>query len=375
MLIDREGERQTIVSPLLTSQTDKPTEKSEAGATPVTSAAASAKEALGGIQEAILPPAQSEVERIKEAERKEARLSHAISGLVVLVAITGLFVVIGVGTTMLFKTEEVPQEQIADADTLIARALKDYATVRYSFNPAAGKLLLVGHVLTGVDRSKILDNLQDLKFISQIDYSNIIIDEDVWRETNQVLAKNPAWQSVTVSSPTPGKFVLNGFLKTRKQADDLYDYMSHNFAYPNLLERHVVVEEELKAKIAQQLDDAGFRSVQTAIDGGAITLTGTIANGTLPAFTGLVNGLKNIPGIKTVQSFVAEVAPEQTLVNLSDQYHVAGYSVVGKDIYVVIDNRILRKGDILDGRRITDIQRNAVFLEKDGVKYRIDFNR
>src|SRR5574338_494853 len=92
MLIDREGERHTIVSPVLA-----PTEKKEASK--IDSAAPKPLDALGALQEAVLPPLQSEVERIKEEERKEARISHAISALVVLASITGLLVIVGVGTT------------------------------------------------------------------------------------------------------------------------------------------------------------------------------------------------------------------------------------------------------------------------------------
>lgn len=371
MLVDREGEHQTIVSPILTPQTSEKREELKPESVPTKTPG----EELGPIPQAVLAPLQSEVERIKEEERKEARISHAISALVVLASITGLLVIVGVGTTFLFKTQEVPQEHAADADTIISKALKDYPGIRYSFNPTTGRLLLIGHVLTQVDRNKILDTLQDLKFITQLDSTNVVIDELVWREINQVIAKNPAWRSVSITSPVAGKFVMSGFLKSRRQAEDLYDYVSQNFQYVDLLEKRVIVEEDLKAQIQQKLNESGFRTLQIALNNGELTISGSIANGSLAPYTTALADIKTLPGVRGVQSFVNEVAPEQTLVNVTDRYQVSGYSLQGSNLNVVINGRILMKGDILDGMTITDIQQNAVFLEKDSVRYRIDFNR
>ncbi len=371
MLVDREGERQTIVSPILTAA---PTEKKEE----INHEEVPTKtpgEELGAIQEAVLAPMQSEVERIKDEERKEARISHAISALVVLASITGLLVIVGVGTTFLFKTQEVPKERTANADTIISKALKDYPSIRYSFNPTTGRLLLIGHVLTPVDRNKILEMMQDLKFITQLDATNVVIDELVWREINQVISKNPAWRSVSITSPVAGKFVLSGFLKSRKQAEDLYDYVSQNFQYVDLLEKKVIVEEDLRTKIQQTLNEAGFRNLQVSLNNGNLTISGSISNGTLPQFNGALEEIKSLPGIRGVQSLVNEVAPEQTLVNITDRYQISGYSQQGSNVNIVINGKILTKGDSIDGMTITDIQSNSVFLEKDGIRYRIDFNR
>jgi type III secretion system YscD/HrpQ family protein len=375
MLIDREGERQTIVSPIIQPAQEKPQDKKESKQDGKDLQSARTGDALEHLQEAVLPPLQSQVERIKEEERKEARISHAISALIVLASITALLVVVGIGTTFLFKTQEIEQERVSDPDTVIAQALKDYPSIRYSFNPTTGKLLLLGHVLTTVDRNRILETLQDLKFVTQIDYSNIVIDDLLWREINQLIAKNPNWRSVSISSPTAGKFVMSGFLKSRKQAEELYDYVSQNFPYIDLLERRVVVEEDLRTQIQQKLADAHFRTVKVALTNGDLALTGTISNGSSEKFNQTVADIKTLPGVRAVQSFVTEVAPEQTMVNISDRYQVSGYSLQGSHLNVVINGRILMKGDILDGMTITDIQPNAVFLEKEGVKYRIDFNR
>jgi type III secretion system YscD/HrpQ family protein len=367
MLVDREGERQTIVSPVITptaeKKEEKPAMREQKG-----------QEALGPLQQAVLPPLQSEVEKLREEEKKQARASQAVSALIVLACLTALLVVVGVGTTFLFRTEEIPHEHAAHPDTLIAAALKDYPAIRYSFNPTTGKLLLIGHVLTPIDREKIVESLQDLKFISQIDSSNVVIDELVWREINQVIAKNPAWRSITINSPTAGKFILSGFLKTRKQAEDLYDYISQNFPYVDLLEKRVVVEEELASQISSKLADAGFHALQVKITNGDVLIRGNIPNGSSTIYNGLVSEIKKVQGVRTVLSQVTEVAPEQTLINITDKYPVTGYSLQGKKLQVVINGRILMKGDIIDGMTITDIRPHVVYLEKEGVRYRIDFN-
>lgn len=369
MLIDREGERQTIVSPVLQPTAAEKREETAVKA----SIDANPPEGLAPLQEAVFEPIQSEVERIKEKERKEARISQAISALVVLASITGLLIVVGVGTTFLFKTEELQQEKVEKPDQIISGALQEYPSVRYSFNPATGKLLLIGHVLTSVDRSRILDALTDFKFIKEIDYSNVVIDELVWREINQLIAKNPNFRGVTMSSPVAGKFVLSGFLKTRKEAEELNNYVSQNFSYLDLLEKRVIVEEEVKTQILQKLADAGFRNIRINFTDGDLTITGSISNGSMPRYQEVLDEIKTIAGVRQVRSYVAEVAPEQAMVNISSRYQVTGHSLQGTSLTVVINGKILMKGDILDGMTITDIQPSAVFLEKEGVKYRIDF--
>ena len=369
MLIDREGERQTIVSPVITPQKEEAPEKEKKSEDEKTS-----QDRMGDLSKAALAPIQSEIERIKEQEIKEARISRAISTLVVLAAITGIFIVAAIGTTMLFKTQEIPHEKTKNADAIIAEALKGYPGIRYSFNPATGRLLLIGHVLTTIDRNRILDSLQGLPFVSNIDYSNVVIDELVWREINQVLAKNPDWSSITINSPQAGKFVMSGFLSSRKQADALNDYITQNFPYLDLLERRVVVEEDLKNQIIQKINESGFVGIQIALNNGLLTLSGTIANGTNAKFVELCDQLKASPGIRGLQSFVREVPKEQAFRNISDKYQVNGYSLRGKEKSIVINGKILMVGDSIDGMKITQIEPNVVLLEKDGVKYRIDFN-
>ncbi len=360
MLIDREGEHATIVSPLMTPSLKKEEPKAEVS--------------MGPIQQAAMAPIQTELERMKEEEKKQARHAQAVSALIVLGAVTGLFVLIGIGTTMLFKTQKVVQQKVEHPETSIEEALKEFPSLRFSYNPVSNKLLLVGHLLSPVDKIKLLYKLQQLPFISSVDSSNVVIDSLVWQEMNMVLSTNPAWKSVTMYSPSPGKFVLTGFLKTRQEGQALDDYMSQNFRYPDLLENKVVVEEDLRLDILSKLVDAGFRNVKVDLNNGELTLSGSIANGTMAAFTKLLGTIKNINGVRALKSYVTEVAPEQAYINISDKYNVSGYSSLGKNLSVVINGRIVTVGDSIDGMTITDIRSHEILLKKDDFKYRIDYN-
>ena len=366
MLIDREAERTTIVA-------GAGTEGKEA----VPAAAEGSKEAaapLGPIQAAVMAPLQSEVEKVKEGERLQAKLSHAVSSLVILAVVTGLIMTIGIGGALLFRTQKVETPTVVNPETQISKTLNGFPAIRYSYNPTTNRLLLVGHVATATDRSRMLDVVSQLKFIRDIDYNNVVIDDRVWGEFNQVLAKNPAWRGISVTSPSAGRFVLTGFLRTRAQAEELYDYVSQNFPYVDLLERRVVVEEELLGQITRELNEAGFQGVTPSLSGGTLTLAGSIGLGTKERFGKLVTVFRSLPGIRSVQVLVSEAGQKEAVVDLTSKYSVTGYSKAGNKVSVVINGRILAPGDTLDGMLITEITQTRVFLEKGGVKYKIDFN-
>ena len=108
---------------------------------------------------------------------------------------------------------------------------------------------------------------------------------------------------------------------------------------------------------------------------GELTISGSIPNNKTDTYNNLLAQFKAIPGVRNVKNFVSELPPEQTLINISDKYSVTGYSNLGNTISVVINGRILSQGDSLDGMTITSIKSNSILLEKDGVKYRIDYSR
>lgn len=359
VVLDREGKRDTIISPLLPSIV-KVLQQEESKKAEELKRAEDAKN-----KEQITSPEPVEVIPAKPFN---------FGGLMLMAMITGLLIIVGIGTTTLFRMQEVVVPQLNVKEEL-DKALAPYPSVKYSFNKTTGRLLLVGHVLTAVDRTQLLYNLQGLNFIKNID-ANIIIDEYVWQEQNQVLSKNLEWRGITFHAPTPGHFVITGYLKSRKQADQLSDYLSQNFQYLDLLEKRIVVEEDLVTQINVDLQEKGFREVAVQVSNGEVSLSGAMNTEKSADFAKVVDEIKAIPGVRNVNNFVVELAPEQSVINITSNYEVTGSSHQGQTNYnVIIKGRILSRGDVLDGMTITSIKPNAVFLEKEGVKYRIDYNK
>jgi type III secretion system YscD/HrpQ family protein len=318
---------------------------------------------------------QSEVSKVKQDEQQEAKSAHAVSSLVILAIVTGLLMIVGVSATFLFRTEEITAPVSVNPDAEITKELSLFPTIRFSYNPVNHRLLLVGHLLNITDRSKMLDSLQPLSFISDIDCNNVVIDELVWRDFNQTLAKNPSWKGITITSPVAGHFVVSGFLQTKTQASELSDYISQNFPYIDLLEKKIIVEEDLLNQINRELSEAGFKAVTATISGGDLTLSGSISQGAQPQFAKLCTLFKSVPGIRSIQVLVSEAGQKEAMIDISEKYAVSGFSKQGNRRSVVIGGRFLSVGDSLDGMYISSITDTTLYLEKDGVKYKIDFNR
>lgn len=291
--------------------------------------------------------------------------------LVLLSVITGLFLIIGMGTALLFRSEEIVTPHV-NTESILTEILSPHEAINSSFNKTTGRLLLIGHVLTAVERNQLLYDLDALSFVHTID-DNVIVDEFIWQETNQVLSKNTSWKGVAIHSPAAGRFVLSGYLTTRKQAEDLSDYMNKNFPYLELLERRIIVEEEIITQINTLLRTNGIRDVAVAVINGEVTLSGNIGSGQRTNFETIIEQISEMQGVRILKNFVAELEIEEAVINISDNYPVSGSSTQNGEISVFIKGRILSKNDILDGMRITEIRPGAIFLEKDGVKYRIDY--
>lgn len=358
IVYDREGEMQTIISPLLPSIV-KVLQKEEA----------KKEESVAALP--VEPVAAPVVEKPVEAPKP-----HSIGAFILIAIITGLFIVVGIGTVTLFHSQPVIAKQEINADQALQQALAPFPDVKYSFNKNTGRLLLVGHVLTGTDRNQLLYNLQGMSFIKSLDESGVVIDEGVWREVNQVLSRNASWKGISIQSPSPGHFVISGYLKSRKQADQLWDYLGTNFPYLDRLEKKVVVEEDVIDSVNSLLQNQGIKDVSTQLNEGELVLSGAIPNTKMADYEKVLTKAKDIQGIRSIRNLVAAQAPEQSMVNISDRYEVTGISHQGGvNNYVVINGRILGKGDVLDGMTIESIKPTAVFLEKDGVKYRIDYSQ
>lgn len=355
VIYDREGNMQTIISPLLPSlvkvlgSEKKPEE-----------------ETMAKQQTAEAPPLEAKLAPPKE---------KSMGPLILLSIITGLFVLAAIGTTTLFKNEPAPTAEVVNTDMILKDAFIKTPSIKYLFNKSNGSIVLFGHLLTAQDRTELLYALQSLPFIKSVDDSGIVIDEFVWQETNQVLNKNPNWRTITLQSPSAGQFVLTGTLQTSKQADQLYEYITTNFPYLDRLEKHVVVEEDVINSVKSDFEKVGIVNTQVVFRNGELVITGGVAAAKRDEFNSIVEELKKIPGVRDVRVQTSSLAPEQAMINISDRYEVTGFSRIGNNISVVVNGRIVTKGDIIDGMTIKNITPGTIFLEKENVNYRIDFSK
>lgn len=358
LVYDREGNMQTIISPLLPSIV-KVLQKEEP-----------AKEQAAAEKKAESTPAPLPLSPVKE------KPVHNIGGLILITIIVALASILGIGITTLFKGEPVVVNEQVEPNKALSDVLAPFPSIKWSFNKNTGRLFLVGHLLTAGDRNQLLYNLQGLNFLKSRDDSGVIIDEYVWQDINQLLANNPNWKGITVQSPSPGHFVLLGYLQTRKQAEQLSQYMSENFRYLDLLQNKIVVDEDVISQVTANLQTLGLKNVAVQMSNGELTISGSVPSNKTNDLGRLVDTFRGIAGVRNVKNFVTEQPPEASLINISDKYSVTGYSHAGKqNLNVVINGRILSKGDSLDGMTITEIKPNAILLEKDRIKYQIDYSR
>lgn len=359
VVYDREGEMQTIISPLLPSivktlQKDE-SKSDEDHEIEKSSNAITATPLLAPVPEVVKPK------------------SHALGTFIVIAILMGLFVVVGLGVSTLFKQEEVSLTKPVDTEKALSDSLLSFPSIKYTFNKNTGRLLLIGHLLSLSDKTELLYSLQGLNFIKDVDDSGVIIDELVWGETDMLLARNPLWKGISIHATTPGHFVLSGSLQTRQQGEQLWDYVSRNFAYLDLLENRVVIEEEITTTIRNVLYDRGFHALKVEFSNGEITISGHVPEGRVAEVNEITSKFKEVPGIRAIRNMATEVAPQEAVVNISDKYTISGFSRTDSgNLTAIINGRILSQGDILDGMKITQINTNSVILEKDNIRYRID---
>lgn len=352
LIIDRSQTRETIFSPptALIHPTDETTEEEE-------------EEKKRSLEEA---------DRMARKSWKEMiiPMRHLIlAGLFVVLLFVGFSSILS-----LFKTKPVEIVK-RDESGEIYKVVENYPTIEFTYTPSSGKLFLVGHVLTDVDHEELIYLLQALPFVMSIE-DNVVIDELVWQDVNALLMKNPDWRGVTLTGPEPGRFLLRGYIADTDAANSLFDWMNRNFNYINLLESKVVVVNTLEIEIQSLLVEKGFGTVTFQFNSGELLLSGSINQKAEKSFGKTLTELKNLNGVRQIKNFVILSTAETAHINLSSKYQVSGSSSYdGMSQYVVIDGKILSQGDTLDGMIITSINANTVFLEKDGLKFKINYNQ
>lgn len=274
----------------------------------------------------------------------------------------------------LFKTHPIIVNSHEEQDE-IERILKRFPSVQYTYTPGSGQLFLLGHVLTDIEEQELNYLIDGLPFISSTQ-NNVIVDEFVWEDMNALLFKNPDWRSVLVVSTQPGHFLIKGYLKSSDQILQLMEYMNANFPYLNKLESQVYVENTLETEIQSLLITKGFMNVNFSLAGGELLLSGRVPMKSEMDFMGMLKDFRKIQGIKDVKNYVVVTSDNiSSRINISAKYGVSGTGIVNdKNEFVLINGRLLEVGGNLDGLNITQITSNSVLLEKDGLKYIIDYN-
>lgn len=354
IVYDREGDMQTIISPLLPSIVKALQQEQKAG---------TEGEAAGTDTEG------------REPSSLEAPKKLGWESLVLYAALIAIVLMIGYGTYSLFQTAPLERNSHENVQEQIGNILKAYPAVQFSYDPNKNALTVTGHLLTPSDKTDLMYDLQQVRQIESLDHSGLIIDEGVWREINSVLSSNPAWKEITIKSPTAGSFVVTGLLKTRKQAEALDAYLRVNFPFFDLLEKQIVVEEDVINQVMGLLSAKNLKGIVIKFVDGDLIFSGTISHDSLGKLNEVMEESRKIPGVRSSRSNVATTAPAEVgIVNLSDRYEVTGQSQLGHDRYsVVIEGRILQEGDVLDGMTITSISKNTVFLRKGETQYRINY--
>lgn len=355
LIIDREQVRETIISPPATLP--------------------QRMEGFEGRKEEVL----EEAARLKvEAEKalpprdwKEmliARRHLIVAGVLAFLIFLGI-----VALFSLFKSEPIISKGKNETEQ-IQDAVHPFQDIQFSFNTTTGKLFLVGHVLSNIDKQELLYILHGLSFVDSIE-DNVVVDEYVWENMNALLLSHSDWQGVAFHSPTPGRFVVRGYLETADQAQALSDYINVNFPYLDRLDNQVVVEGNLSTQIQSILFEKGFSGITFQLNNGELVLSGMADNKRSSQLDEMIDQFKGLLGIRSVKNYIVVSTAESSRIDLSSKYQVTGYSKKDStNLYVVINGRIVSEGDNIDGMMITAVQPNLVLLEKDGLKFRINYN-
>lgn len=333
------------------------------------------------IQETIfspLPLATSiKTEELKQEERPASDWREMIipKKHLIVASAFGILVLAGITSMItLFKTHKIEVVSQKEEHKILKENLSAFPDVQFSFNPPSGKLFLLGHVISSVEKQELLYKIENLPFVHSIE-DNVIVDELIWENTNALLLTNPNWIGVSLSSIAPGKFVLRGYVQTLEQAQALSDYLNLNFPYLDRLENQVIVETNLQMQVESILIEKGFNSVTYQLSNGELVLAGRVDQKKAHTFNATIDQFYTVPGIRLIKNFVIYTKADTSRIDISSKYQITGYSKKDdQNMFVVINGKILTIEDMIDGMKITEILSNMVLLEKDGVKFRINYN-
>ncbi|MFA6118439.1 MAG: type III secretion system inner membrane ring subunit SctD [Parachlamydiales bacterium] len=337
-------------------------------------------------QETIYTPAPNfEFEEKKEESKlkeKEKKLEEATTWkkqiiptrhLIFAGSFVVIFFVVFMSFFALFKANSVHVAKKEPVDD-IKKIIEKYQDVQFSFNSSSANLFLVGHLSTTIDKQQLLYDLDQLNFISKIE-DNIIIDEFVWKNFNDTLNSQADYRSVSVRSYEPGKFILEGYVKTPNDFQNLTEYVNLNFPYLDRLENQVVIDQILQVQIASKLQEKNFNSLSFEIISGELVLAGPYNRDNKDDFQQLLADLKKTPGIHVIKNLALPTSENSARIDLSQKYKISGIAKYDdKNFSIVANGKIVTIGDSLDGLIVTSITPDAILLEKEDIKYKINYS-
>lgn len=344
LIIDREAPQETIYSPLIPSYETA--------------------------QEPEREKEEEKIEELKETDWKQLPLPK--KHLIMAGSFAAIFLIIFLSFFSLFKSHnlEIVQKEPVNQ---IQEALAKFHDVQFSFNPGCGKLFLTGHVLTNVDYQELMYRMGQIDFIQSTD-NTVVIDELVWKMTNDVLSDMPNFRTVSIHSPQPGKFVVLGYVNTAADAALLNEYLTVNFPYLDRLDNKVAVQEILNVEVQNTLAKLGFGGVTYQLTGGDLILSGGYNAKMKSKYESTLKALNQLPGITHVKDLAIPGTADSGGINITQNYKVSGSATTdGHGYSVVLNEKIYTVGDIIDGMTVESIRKKTILLEKDGLNYRIDY--
>lgn len=346
LIIDREAPQETIYSSILPSY-----------------------EAAKGPEPKEEPPLPAE-EKTEEPDWKKEPLPNR--HLFIAGSFVAIFLIIFLSFFSLFKSNNLDVVRKEPVDQ-IKEAVAKFKDVQFSYNPGSGKLFLTGHVINQVEYQELLYRIDQIRFIQSTE-NTVVIDELVWKMSNDVLSDNPSFRSVSIHSPKAGQFVVSGYVADAANLAALNEYLTVNFPYLDRLENNVAVEEILNVEIQSALTSHGFGSITFQLTGGDLILGGGYSTKRKSQYQDLVKQLHKINGIARVKDLATATEPDAMGIDISQNYKIGGSaSTDGHGFSVVLNGKIYTIGDAVDGMTITSIKQKTIFLEKDGLNYRIDY--
>ncbi len=287
-------------------------------------------------------------------------------------SIAAMFLIVFLSFFSLFKSKGLELAHKEPIDH-IKEALAKFNDVQFSYNPGSGKLFLVGHVLTAVDYQEMKYRISQIDFITSTE-DNVVIDEGVWKMMNDIICDNAPWRGVSIQAPQAGKFEAVGYVSTVSDATLLADYLTVNFPYLDRLENKVVTEDNLNAQIQALIATENLGGVTFQLSNGNITLTGRYSEEMSTHFHKLTKELNALRGVTSVKNFSVATHPDMAGIDVTQNYQVTGSSTFdGRGYSVVLNGKIYTLGDLVDGMKLTSIKKSTILLEKDGLKYKIDY--